>query len=241
MRIGTYRQRSRERWTIAAIAAVVFTLGAAAAQAATTAPLPPPSEWFGSAAAWGAVVVGLTAFVRANILKNLHDWVAVAVPFTIAIGGAAIANTGVLAFAGINLEGALGEALVFGVVAGAIAVGLYDGGSAIAAAGGKANARLQLAAAEAAAQTPAAARFAAGGTLVDGTRSQGINPQTLTTYLLQLIANRFGDRVPPMVWGILETLALEFAEAQLTEDVRAAIQHRFLDLLKAAGAPGRDT
>lgn len=239
--IETDRQRTRRAWLLAALAVAVGALGTALAQAGGLA-LPPPNEWFLSAGAWSLVIVGLTSFTKANLLKNLRGTAAIALPFAIGIGGALIASTGVLAVVGINLDATFAEAVTFGIISAGMAVGWYDGGSAIAATAGKASARLQLAAIDAAGQPPQALTEFGGGTMAGApTPPAQINPQTLTEYLLAMIAGQFGNRVPPFIWGILETLATEFAEAKLTEEVRAAIQHRFLDLLKTAGAPGRDT
>lgn len=238
----TNRQRARRTALFTALALATTGLGIALAQAAGgLGGLPAPNEWFLSAAAWSAVIVGLTSFTRANLLKNLRGAAAVALPFGIGIAGALIASTGALAMVGINLDATIYEAVVFGIIAAGMAVGWYDGSTAVMEAGGKATARLQLAAAAAADPPPLAAQHFAGGNLTGGAKSQGVNPQALTDYLLQLVAAQFGQRLPPFIWGILETLAQEFAEQQLTEEVRAAIQRRLLDLLAAAGAPGRDT
>lgn len=70
---------------------------------------------------------------------------------------------------------------------------------------------------------------------------ESLNPQTAIEFLLNLVRSQFGNNAPPLVWGIVETLIKEFAGQALNDKVRKQIQHRFLDLLAAAGAPGRDS
>lgn len=219
---------------VAALAVGGLALTATSANAAG-APIPPLSDWFGSASIWGGVVMGLVAFTRANLLPDLRGAAVIALDFAVAIAGALLASSGVLAPIGMTLEGGVGAAVVFGITAGGIAAGLWDAGTGLARKAGAAQAAALAAA-------PLRLLPSSGSSLTAAAAPDplDVNPAALTDYLLGLIRARFGDAIPAVAFGILETLAREFAGRALTEDVRAQIQRRLLDLLAALGAPGRD-
>lgn len=218
---------------VAALAVGGLALTATSAKAAG-APLPPLSDWFGSASIWGGVVMGLVAFTRANLLPDLRGAAVIALDFAVAIAGALLASSGALAPIGMTLDGGIGAAIVFGITAGGIAAGLWDAGTGLARKAGAAQAAALAAA-------PLRLMPSSGSSVTSAAPDPlDVNPAALTDYLLSLIRARFGDAIPAVAFGILETLAREFAGRALTEDVRAQIQRRLLDLLAALGAPGRD-
>ena len=78
------------------------------------------ASWFTSTAALAAVIVAVVAFLKRNVLKNLHDLATVLV----SLGLGAIAGVGGH-FLG-HLDGGLPQALAFGVAAGFLASGGWD-------------------------------------------------------------------------------------------------------------------
>ena len=220
-----------------ALAAVLLVLLLAAARAQALG-LPDVAALFGSPLAWSAGIMAIVAFTRANILKGITGAAVLLLTFGVGIAGALIAWSGVLArLFGIHLDGSLMDAVIFGVAAAGMAAGLWDAGTGVIAASGKAIAKANAAQLE---LVRAAAQPLALTTAAVPAGVAQVNPGALTDYLLSLIRARFGAAVPAFAWGILETLAREFAGQALTEDVRAAIQRRLLDLLAAAGAGGQD-
>lgn len=219
-------ERRELRWLLLIPAVFLFTLaGVAAAQGL---PIPPVTVWFASTAAWGVVTSFLVSTVRENLAPNLKGAGNIALVFGISIGGALIANTGVLAAAGVTLEGSIVDALTFGVIAGGIALGWWDGITALMDQRAKAQAR----ATTALGLTPHTPTPAAAGSV--------ISPGGVSEFIIGQIRARFGSDVPPVAFAILETLAAEFAGRALTPEVEQAIQRRILDLLAAAGHPGKD-
>lgn len=213
--------------------------------------LPDPSTWFLSTAAWGVVASFLVSTIRANFLPNVKGVAAIVLTFAVSVAGAVIASTGILSFAGISLEvsGTL-EAVLFGLVSGGIALGWYDGTAAIANIVGRTIA-------DANAATLALVTSAAAGGGIRGPvgvsseplphqvpvmSAASVNPESVMDFILSLVKSRFGglDKVPVFVWGIVQTLASEFAGQVLTPELRRTIQRRLLDLLAAAGGSGRD-
>lgn len=217
---------------VAVVTLVSMAVQLAAAQAAPD--ITNPATWFLSVASWGVIASFLTTTLRTNVLPNVKGAGAIALAFAVSIAGALVANTGWFGRIGIDLPGNLWDAVLFGVMSGAVALGWWDGSTALARKAGEANAQAQIKAAlvlepaKAANAALIAAPFAA------------VNPESLTDYLLGLIRARFGANVPAFAWSVLATLTAEFAGKVLTPEIRTAIQHRLLDLLVAAGAGGQD-
>lgn len=86
-----------------------------------------PSTWFLTAAGWGGIVIAIVAFIKANVLKNLHGFGTILVSFLVAVGGAFLASTGALSILGINLTGTTSEVFGFGLTAFIVASGGRDG------------------------------------------------------------------------------------------------------------------
>lgn len=246
------RRTQRRRILTLLLAIAVALLAALVTHArAQGIELPDPTTWFLSTAAWGVVTSFLVSTIRANFLKDLKGFGAIALTFGVSILGSLVASTGVLGFAGILLEvESLADAFLFGIVAGGIAMGWYDGTGAIAAKVGQviasANAATLALATSASASRAAdavhAVNLAASAAPTSTSTLAAVNPDSVMDFILSLVRSRFGgmERVPAFVWGIVETLAREFAGQALTPDLRRAIQRRLLDLLAASGAPGRD-
>lgn len=239
------RRREAWRWLLLAPAVFLITLGAVAKAQGLS--IPAPATWFLSTAAWGVITSQLVSTIRANLLPDLKGIGAIALVFGVSVGGALIASTGVLSMAGINLDASLTEALIFGIIAGGIAMGWWDGVTAIAAKSGEANATAQLRALHAAGTMAVAVPAIEMATLVPAAKvnpeaatASFISPGTLTDFLLDQIRRQFGQNLPPLAFAILETLAREFSGRALTPEVKAQIQDRLLDLISAAGAPGKD-
>lgn len=238
------RRREAWRWLLLAPAVFLITVGAAAKAQGLS--IPAPATWFLSTAAWGVITSQLVSTIRANLLPNLKGIGAIALVFGVSVGGALIASTGVLSMAGINLDATLTEALIFGIIAGGIAMGWWDGVTAIAAKSGEANANAQLRALHAAGTMAVAVPSIEMATLVPAAKVNPqaahsiISPGALTDFLLDQIRRQFGQNLPPLAFAILETLAREFSGRALTPEVKNQIQDRLLDLVATAGAPGKD-
>lgn len=87
------------------------------------------ASWFASTAALAAVIVSVVAFLKRNVLKELHDLATVAV--SLGLGGVA----GVLGHYLGYLEGGLATAVPFGLAAGFLASGGWDALRGLATAG----------------------------------------------------------------------------------------------------------
>lgn len=83
------------------------------------------ASWFASTAALAAVIVSVVAFLKRNVLKNLHDLATVFV----SLGLGAVAGLGGH-FLGYLTDG-LVPSLSFGVAAGFLASGGWDALSAL--------------------------------------------------------------------------------------------------------------
>lgn len=242
------RRRRRRLLTLLLIAATTVFVAVIASARAQGLDLPDPAVWFASTAAWGVVTSFLVSTLRANVFRDLKGIGAIALTFGVSILGALVASTGILSFVGIVLEvESLVDALLFGIVAGGIALGWYDGTGAIAAKVGQviasANAAtLALVTSTSASRAADAAHVTASAPVALAPAAATVSPDSVVDFILSLIRSRFGsmERVPAFVWGIVETLVREFAGQVLTPELRRSIQRRLLDLLAAAGAPGRD-
>lgn len=233
-------RREAWRWLLLAPAVFLITLGAVAKAQGLS--IPAPAVWFASTAAWGVITSQLVSTIRANLLPNIKGISAIGLVFAVSIVGALVASTGVLATAGIHLDASFTEALIFGIIAGGIALGWWDGVTAIAAKSGEANANAQLRALHAAGTMAVAVPSVEMATLVPAAKpkASAVSPGALTDFLLDQIRARFGQNLPPVAFAILETLTREFAGRALTPEVKNAIQDRLLELIAAAGAPGKD-
>lgn len=237
-------RREAWRWLLLAPAVFLITLGAVAKAQGLS--IPAPATWFLSTAAWGVITSQLVSTIRANLLPNVKGIAAIGLVFGVSVGGALVASTGALSMAGIYLDASFAEALIFGIIAGGIALGWWDGVTAIAAKSGEANANAQLRALHAAGTMAVAVPSVEMATLVPAAKVNPqaahsiISPGTLTDFLLEQIRRQFGHNLPPLAFAILETLAREFAGRALTPEVKNAIQDRLLELIAAAGAPGKD-
>lgn len=246
MRTAALDHPRREAWRWLLLAPAVFLITIGAVAKAQGLSIPAPATWFLSTAAWGVITSQLVSTIRANLLPNVKGIAAIGLVFAVSIVGALVASTGVLATAGIHLDASFTEALIFGIIAGGIALGWWDGVTAIAAKSGEANANAQLRALHAAGTMAVAVPSIEMATLVPAAKvnpqsaASIISPGTLTDFLLDQIRRQFGQNLPPLAFAILETLAREFTGRALTPEVKAQIQDRLLDLISAAGAPGKD-
>lgn len=246
MRTAALDHPRREAWRWLLLAPAVFLITIGAVAKAQGLSIPAPATWFLSTAAWGVITSQLVSTIRANLLPNIKGISAIGLVFAVSIVGALVASTGVLATAGIHLDASFTEALIFGIIAGGIALGWWDGVTAIAAKSGEANANAQLRALHAAGTMAVAVPSIEMATLVPAAKvnpqsaASIISPGTLTDFLLDQIRHQFGQNLPPLAFAILETLAREFTGRALTPEVKAQIQDRLLDLISAAGAPGKD-
>lgn len=105
--------------TLVALFALLALAGVAFAQEAAAAGADVAS-WFASTAALAAVVVAVVSFVKAHVLKKLHDLATVAVSLAV---GAALGLAGSLLG---YIEGGVGAGAAFGVAAGFLASGGWD-------------------------------------------------------------------------------------------------------------------
>lgn len=204
-----------------------FTGAVALAQAAT--PLEPLdlTPYFRDAGTLSLLTVAVVAFVKARV----PDLKGPSVIFVSIVVGALLGIAGALA--GVVPGGALAGVLL-GVSSALTGSGGWDAVAGLVTKAGEANAQAQVRAALAmtSAQQTATAGIA--------TPLMTPSPQALADYLIDLLRARFGANIPAFAWTLLATLTQEFAGKVLTEDVRAAIQRRLLDLLAAAGAAGQD-
>lgn len=224
--------KPRTKLLLAALALALFAwAGVALAQGTSLAPfIPDLRDLFANPFALAVAIGAAVEFVKQHLLKSIEG---TAVVFVSLLVGALMGLGGHLAG---YLAGSLVEGVAFGVVAAFIASGGYDLLRALLA---KWNITLP----EPPALTAPTANAQLVALPVQASAAQPVgflNPTSVTDFLLSLVRGRFGDAVPPFVWGLLETLANEFAGRALTPDVQREIQHRFLDLLAKSGAPGRD-
>lgn len=172
-------------------------------------------------------VLALTALIAAWLTKLVtalgKDWLKTQGPATVALSGVIAALIG-----GIGGWFSLGAFAGEGGLTGAVAA---IGTALFAFIGSNASAKSDRQALAGAVQRAQATTPVA---------LLATDPQSITDYLLDLVRQRFGSQVPVYVWSMIDALAREFAGKVLTEDVRAVIQRRFLDLLAKAGAGGRD-
>lgn len=87
-----------------------------------------PATWFLTAGGWGVMTMLIINFLKANVMRSLRGFGTIVVSFVTAVGGAFLANTGLLAPLGINLPGSIGEVFVFGLTAFMASSGGWDTG-----------------------------------------------------------------------------------------------------------------
>jgi hypothetical protein len=106
--------------TITLLVVLLTLAGVAFAQEAAAAGVD-VAGWFASTAALAAVIVAIVAFIKTHILKGLHDLATVAVSLAVGLAlGLAGAHLG-------HVDGGLVAGATFGLAAGLLASGGYDG------------------------------------------------------------------------------------------------------------------